>query len=523
MEAKANTSSYHGDTSPSQSIQWEYDPAEDRYLHIDKTITQLTGYSLEEWISPCFRETHIHEDDRDWATSAPDDENTFEKEYRIKSKSGDVIWVRDTITVVKEPGLPTHLHGNMTNISDQKAVENAMQMLATGVVDDDDDQFFYECVQNIANVYNAKYTLIGILSEDKLSIKTLAVWADGQLANNFEYDLLHTPCADVLCEAKELIPANVTKLYPKDELLISMGVESYFGTPLTPVNQEMTGLVAILDDKPMKLTSWTAPVLSLFSSRIATELKKREQNTTLKHMMKEAQAANIAKSEFLANISHELRTPMHGILAYSEFGEKKFSEAPREKLGKYYSNINSSANRLMLLINDLLDISKLESGKVNLNKECNRLHQLALVCIKDQKPSIKKKNLNIEVSEEKDLNTITFDKTKMSQVINNLLSNAIKYSPEGSNIIIKIFNTKLNAQEAVGFTLFNEGQSIPDNELVSIFDKFIQSSLTKDGSGGTGLGLAICKEILFAHNGGIWAKENIKNGASFEFNLPADN
>lgn len=506
----------------SQSIHWEYDAINEQYLHIDKSICNLTGHSLENWKSSQFRHKHIHEDDKDWAITFPEYETTFEKEYRIKSASGKIIWVRDTITVVKQPGLPYRYHGYMTDISDQKAVENAMQTLAIGASDDEDNVFFEECVKNISNVYSAKYAFIGILSEDKLRVKTLAVWANGELADNFEYDLKHTPCEDVLCMKKELIPTNVAGLYPKDELLVQMGVDSYFGTPLTPVKSEMTGLLSILDDEPMHLTSWTAPVLSLFASRISVELKKREQNTYLKQMMKESQAASIAKSEFLANMSHELRTPMHSILAFSDLGLRQHENAPRDKLGDYYSNIKNSASNLMLLINDLLDLSKLESGTTELIKEKSCLYKLTLNCIEEQRLSIETKKLTVTTTKD-EISTGYFDRNKIGQVIRNLLSNAIKFSPNGSNINIKIFNSIIDHQNVIGFNIKDEGPGIPTNETESIFEKFIQSSLTKNGAGGTGLGLAISKEIIQLHHGNIRINQQPNSGASFEFTFPTDN
>jgi len=498
------------------AIHWEYDLDKHQYVYIDKAVVNLFGFSVDQWKSKQFRKKHIHEDDRDWVMSIPGNEKEFSKEYRIVSNDGEAVWVRDNITVVRFPGLPTKLHGYMTDITDQKVVESAMQMLAQGSPDDVDNAFFHQCLENVASVYDAKYAFIGILNEDKKSVKTLSVWANGKLADNFEYDLEHTPCQDVLRLTKELIPTGVTELYPKDELLIQMGVDSYFGTPLTPSNQEMTGLLAILDDKPMQLTSWTAPVLSLFASRIAVELKKREQHLALKEMMEKAQAANRAKTEFLANMSHELRTPMHAILGFSSHGLNKTDNAPRHKLNEYFNHINTSATSLMSLLNDLLDLSKLEAGKMIVEKKQCTIHNLISACIEEQRLQIEEKNINIDYESNNPDTLVHCDPSKLSQVINNLLSNAIKFSPKSSKIIIRVEDQ----ENSSCLSISDEGPGIPENELATIFDKFVQSSRTNTGAGGTGLGLAICKEIIDAHNGTIWAKNKSPIGTTFLVRIP---
>jgi signal transduction histidine kinase len=233
---------------------------------------------------------------------------------------------------------------------------------------------------------------------------------------------------------------------------------------------------------------------------------------------KQAESANRLKSKFLANMSHELRTPMHGILSFAQIGIKKSDTAPREKLHRYFSNINTSGNRLLILLNDLLDLSKLESGMMRLDKQKCNLVDVFEGCQSEQQQHIEDLSLNLQLIKPEYPVFDTFDGALIGQVITNLLSNAIKFSPKGGLITATISHD--NKQELF-FSLQNEGIEIPKNELTTIFDAFIQSSKTKSNAEGTGLGLAICKEIIESHKGKIWAENIPEGGAIIKLVIPS--
>lgn len=236
------------------------------------------------------------------------------------------------------------------------------------------------------------------------------------------------------------------------------------------------------------------------------EYTVKERTKKLAHAVDVAEQANAAKTAFLANMSHEFRTPMHAILSFSKLAFKKVEEP---KIQKYLNNILSSSSRLTELIDNLLDLSKLEAGKTVailsqqnipklLKKYISELH-----CLADQK------NLDITLDSPSEL-MLDVDEKLFAQLITNLLSNAIKFSEKGGKIEI-IVNDECDPRHAsssnsVHISVTDNGIGIPENELETVFDKFIQSSKTVTGSGGTGLGLAICKEIMSAHNGKIWAE-----------------
>lgn len=252
-------------------------------------------------------------------------------------------------------------------------------------------------------------------------------------------------------------------------------------------------------------------------------------NQHLQKSKEAADSANMAKSEFLANISHELRTPMHHILSYSKKGVNKIHIVDKKKLEHYFSQIRKTGERLLNLLNDLLDLSKLESGKMTYQFDRVNIEQLIDNNMKEVSLTADRKQIKLEKKIECSSMNVHCDAAKIEQVLANLLSNAIRFSPPGKKITIHATTTKIplgrrRNDEMVGpgirVGIRDEGIGIPERELETIFDKFAQSSKTKSNSGGTGLGLSISREIINAHKGRIWAESELEKGATFYFELP---
>ncbi len=260
------------------------------------------------------------------------------------------------------------------------------------------------------------------------------------------------------------------------------------------------------------------------------EQEVEERTADYKKAKENAEWANQLKNEFLANISHELRTPMHHILNYSKYGLEKASSTNLEKLKHYFSQIRTSGSRLLALLDDLLDLSKLESGRMDYQMKKTDLELIVKNLIVEFTHAMKESSIYIEIIKP-GLSTIVWcDELKMDQVMRNLIANAVKFSPPGKAITISFNSEEISVGKrqtdsimipALRVSVRDEGVGVPENELKSIFDKFIQSRRTKTNAGGTGLGLAICREIVNAHNGEIYAFNNKpESGSTFTFILP---
>ena len=244
-----------------------------------------------------------------------------------------------------------------------------------------------------------------------------------------------------------------------------------------------------------------------------------------------AESANAAKSAFFANMSHELRTPMHAILSFSELSLEKIDRADFDKIRHYITRIQASGKMLLNLLNDLLDLAKLESGRMVYQHTSIDLATIVHAVTIELEPLLKAKHLTLTFQPPHISTLVHGDELRLAQVVRNLLSNAIKFTLDGTEVRITLAATTLprereetpqNPTSAIALTISDQGIGFPPEEAKVIFDKFVQSSKSKSSAGGTGLGLAICKEIITAHQGQIRAENRPDGGAAFTVVLPLD-
>ncbi len=232
-----------------------------------------------------------------------------------------------------------------------------------------------------------------------------------------------------------------------------------------------------------------------------------------------ALSAENAMSTFLSNMSHELRTPLHGILSFANFGIKKHQKAKPEKLKQYFTEIHDSGENLLLLINNLLDLSKLRAGKVVYDFHLADLGDVIQDVVRELRLLAKERQIEIDYQSQIESTDIMMDQMKMAQVVRNLLSNAIKFTKESS--IIKI-TLDIDSDNNQRIKVCDQGVGIPDDECELIFEAFLQSSKTRTNAGGTGLGLPICKEIIeVGHQGSIGVSNRIEGGTIFTVTIPS--
>jgi signal transduction histidine kinase len=251
------------------------------------------------------------------------------------------------------------------------------------------------------------------------------------------------------------------------------------------------------------------------------EIRVAERTIELENARNIAEDALAAKTEFLSNISHELRTPMHAILSFSKLGLKYLASGKNEDVKEFLEIITSSGKRLNGLLDQLLDLTKMDAGKMKYSISRGDFDAVIKHTLVELDSLLKDKNIKVDVRAPAQDRFAEFDKMRMVQVMVNLISNAIRYSPPEGSIDICVQDDVLaDNRQALRCYVADQGVGIPEGEFETIFSKFTQSSKTKTGAGGTGLGLSICRSIIEAHGGKIWAENNRPNGAVFSFVFP---
>ncbi|MBV7458480.1 MULTISPECIES: PAS domain S-box protein [unclassified Acidovorax] len=227
-----------------------------------------------------------------------------------------------------------------------------------------------------------------------------------------------------------------------------------------------------------------------------------------------AEEASRSKSEFVANISHELRTPLQSILGFSELGLARGRH--QSKLASMFSDIHDAGQRMLVLVNDLLDIAKIESTVGAFQFERADVRDLIEEVAAEMELLLDRKRLGLGLRLGRMPLIAKVDPSRFQQVVRNVLSNAIKFSSEDSIIDI---TAGVSDDHSIHIQVRDQGPGIPPAELETVFQAFVQSSKTRDGSGGTGLGLAICRKIVEAHGGRIHATNGPDGGTIFHIML----
>ncbi|MFH1748924.1 MAG: ATP-binding protein [Planctomycetota bacterium] len=230
--------------------------------------------------------------------------------------------------------------------------------------------------------------------------------------------------------------------------------------------------------------------------------------------------ANRVKSEFLANVSHELRTPLASIIGFAELLREGPQAEDNSRTNRYTENILISGRILLEIINDLLDLAKIEAGKIELHLETVDVHAICASLIDFARPQAEKKSLNIELEADGDLPTLETDPNKLRQILFNLLSNALKFTPDGGHIRL---NVRRIGKKHIRLAVSDTGPGIAPEHHETIFEKFrqIDQSATREHHG-TGLGLAISRELTQLLGGEIGVESELGRGTTFWVRLCTD-
>ena len=496
-----------------------------RITYANEKFCQISGYSQEELIGQDHilinSGVHPHGFFKEmYQTIARG--NVWKAEICNRAKDGRLYWVDTTVVpLMDEQGKPEQYISIRSDITERKMAENmlkASEEKFRSVFEHSNDALIFVQENRFFDGNARALEMFGLASLDELrtlgpidisperqpdgqlSAKAAATHIDRAFARGFHhFEWMH--------RRKDGTP------FPSEVGLYTFDL------------QESATLLAEIRD----ISERKAAEEELKKHRDHLQELVAEQTADLRAAKELAERASQAKSEFLANMSHELRTPLHAILSFSDLGREKAQSAPPEKLRGYFERVNTSGNRLLTLLNDLLDLSKLEAGKMMLRIEKNDVLGILLRSLTEFDVMLQANRIDLQLLPVECETLVEVDETRFMQVCMNLISNAMKFTPPGGKILLRMDATTLKHgrrsedsefEPALRIQIIDSGVGIPESELQTIFDKFVQSSKTKSGSGGSGLGLSICKEIIEAHHGTITAENGPEGGAIFTVTLP---
>tara|TARA_R110001583_G_scaffold103863_3_gene251157 strand:- start:44375 stop:48454 length:4080 start_codon:yes stop_codon:yes gene_type:complete len=425
-----------------------------------------------------------------------------------------------TFTRLEEQGNNSAIHMVVRDITEkikQDALEDVLYNISKTALTISDFKKFSLFVRNeLHKIIDTSNFYIALYNEETDMITTPVFVDDREEVEEFSAKKSLT--GQVIKTKKSLI------LTKKDHLnLINKGVvdligsaaEKWVGVPLLIQNKCIGAIVVQSYDNEYAYTENDVQLLEFVADQISTTILRKNAENDLKNALAKAKESDRLKSSFLANMSHEIRTPMNGIIGFSEFFLDQ--NLTPENRNKYAKIIINSSKQLLSIVNDILDISKIEAGEIKLNYESVHINKLLNELYEFYTPKAQENNLLLNCAKglENNQSVIEIDKLKLYQVLNNLLSNAFKFTDEGS---IE-FGYKLEENKLL-FYVKDTGVGIEEKLQDQIFDRFIQANidLVKKHKG-TGLGLAISKKFIELFNGEIWL-DSTNKGSTIYFTIP---
>jgi signal transduction histidine kinase len=299
------------------------------------------------------------------------------------------------------------------------------------------------------------------------------------------------------------------------DTLTRFGYRALLSVPLLREDQ-IIGSLSFTRKAPGDFPPEVIDVLKTFATQSALAIQNARLFREIADKSAQLEAASRHKSEFLANMSHELRTPLNAIIGFSEvLTERMFGEL-NEKQDEYLKDIYASGTHLLSLINDILDLSKIEAGRMELELTDFNLPAAldnALTLVRERAG---RRAIALQMNIDARVGQIQADERKVRQVILNLLSNAIKFTPEGGRIEVRAASVDGSVEVSVTDT----GVGIAPEDQEAVFEEFRQVGTAEKKAEGTGLGLTLCRKFVELHGGRIWVKSQIGAGSTFTFTIP---
>jgi two-component system sensor histidine kinase/response regulator len=457
---------------------------EGKFQYVNSRFSEISGYSREELLGTDSLD-YVHPDDRDAvrakAVAALKNEEFDEfrpYEYRVVCKSGESRWILETVTPIEFRGKRATL-GNFMDITERKQAEELYTTLADN---------------SPVNIY--------IIQENRI------VYANSTLQGTSGYNL------------EELLSVDPSTLVHPDDMhgARTNAIEMLKGEQLQPYEFRFITKKGDIKWAMQRVSSVSYKGRQATLAVSIDITQRKEMETALEKAKEDAEIANRAKTEFLAHMSHEIRTPMNAVVGLSHLALKTDLE-PKQR--DYLNKIQSSANTLMGIINDILDLSKIEAGKLEIESNFFRLDQLLNNIEAILSPKAQEKGLRMYFQTGPDIPLgLIGDSLRLGQILTNLVGNAVKFTHSGT-VMVSIEPVSKDEQHiTLKFSVIDTGIGMTEPQQRKLFEPFTQADSSMNRRyGGTGLGLAISKQLVERMGGRIGVKSTPGMGSTFTFTV----
>lgn len=490
-------------------VGWEMDLDAWRFTYVSPKAEAVFGYPQEAWYAADFWPGCLHPEDRVWVSehcsTLTEQGLDHDIEYRMVSADGHVVWVRDIVTVHSDSGGPCLRSGYLIDISAQKNIEDALvgselrfRDFAEAATD-----WFWEMDENL------RFSYFSERFEDATGVQPEALLGKSRRE---------------LLAGNDLVIGGFTTEEDWKRHIEDLEAHRPFQDFRHPRPNPDGGLYHLtISGKPVfddhgVFIGYRGTGANI-TEQVRNELALRESEAQLRLQGERAEEASRAKSEFLANMSHEIRTPLNAILGFSDsMRQEILGPLGCEKYREYARAIHSSGLHLLDLVNDVLDLSKIEAGRYTLSRGVFDLSEVISNCIQITREAVSRKIIVVAEEVQPDLPMVFADARAIKQVILNLLSNAVKYSEEGGRVAVAASADGADIRLSVA----DVGIGIADTEIEMLTEAFFQGRtdqayLTNEG---TGLGLAITDSLVKMHGGSLHIESTMGVGTTVSVLLP---
>lgn len=441
----------------------------------------------------------------------------YTQELAFKTIRGNIFWGRYTVKPIDTQ------YGRIIVFRARRVVDylKTAEMMSTLVKHTSrvsGFEYFRSLTALLSKAFDTRYSIVARLSEPgSMKASTVHCWANGIEKQNFEFSLEGSSSLNVMKGYTTFYPRNLKEMFPEDELVKILGADSYMGAPVFDDKGMVTGMIIMMDDKPMEEIPNSRYVLSLLASRAGTEFNRLDAVEHMQQQIDELHQATQRKDRFLQLITHDLKNPFSTIMGFSDLLRERLEELDKTRILQLVNAIDASIRHSCGLLENLSDWSKMQHNVIEPVIEKFDLYE----AVKDTV------DLYCHVAGTKDIQLISYvypdtmicaDRNMMRSVLRNLVSNAMKYTAPGGQVVVDV----MMLEDRTDITIQDSGIGIPQQDIEMLLKQEVNVSRAgTDNEPGTGLGLSLCHEMVKMNRGLLAIESREGQGTTVTITLPA--